>query len=188
MLPEAETEHTHMSGFEDKLGKLGRAVDDRVYAYRSRRAFRSGGPGLGSRLGGWWQRTREDAKYNMDTLRAKQRDIDLEPAKRTPVFITIIAAACILTASITYLATRGGGSSSTVMVGVKGAPGAQQIDQSTLPPGLTTPTIKFADRPASTAGQTTPAASDTPASDARAPSSPLPASTPIRAKPPADPQ
>ncbi len=173
-----------MSGFEDKLGKLGRAVDDRVYAYRARRAFRSDGPGVGRKFGDWWQRTRDDAKYNLDTMRAKQRDLDLEPAKRTPVFITIIIAACILTASATYLLVRGGGDSSTVMVGVKGAPGTQQVDASTLPPGLATPTIKLADRPNPSPSTTTPA---TDAEDSGTPgskTSPLPASAPMRAKPP----
>ena len=41
------------------------------------------------------KRTRDDAKYNLDTMRAKQRDLDLEPAKRTPVFITIIIGMAI---------------------------------------------------------------------------------------------
>jgi hypothetical protein len=181
-----------MSGFEDKLSRLGRAVDDRVYAYRARRAFGSGKPSIGSRLSDWWVRTRDDAIYNLETMRAKQHDIDLEPAKRTPVFITIIIAACILTASITYFVVGGGGNSSTVMVGVKGAPGTQAIDQSTLPPGLATPTIKLADRPGSSLSapaappdsQDSTTSSGTPGSKP----SPLPASTPIRAKPPSDPQ
>ncbi|MBU6413743.1 MAG: hypothetical protein KGS45_09725 [Planctomycetes bacterium] len=182
-----------MSGFEDKLSRLGRAVDDRVYAYRARRAFGSGKPSIASRLSDWWVRTRDDAKYNLDTMRAKQRDIDLEPAKRTPVFITIIIAACILTACITYFVVGGGGNSSTVMVGVKGAPGTQQVDQSTLPPGLATPTIKLADRP-SGASQSAPAATSdsqdgtTSSGPTTGKPSPLPASTPIRAKPPSDPQ
>lgn len=180
-----------MSGFEDKLSRLGRAVDDRVYAYRARRAFGSGKPSIASRLSDWWVRTRDDAKYNLDTMRAKQRDIDLEPAKRTPVFITIIIAACILTACITYFVVGGGGNSSTVMVGVKGAPGTQQVDQSTLPPGLATPTIKLADRPTATspAQSTTTPSTEAPGNAPQTPSSsPLPASTPIRAKPPSDPQ
>jgi hypothetical protein len=175
-----------MSGFEDKLSRLGRAVDDRVYAYRARRAFGSGKPSIGSRISDWWVRTRDDAKYNLDTMRAKQHDLDLEPAKRTPVFITIILATCILTASITYLLVRDG-NSSTVMVGVKGAPGTQQIDPSSLPPGLTTPTIKLADRPGAISNSSVPTDAQSPSSPSTAPS-PLPASLPIRAKPTVDPQ
>lgn len=171
-----------MSGFEDKLGKLGRAVDDRVYAIRARRAFRSHGPGLGTRLSDWWKRKREDAAYSIDTIRAKQQDIDLEPAKRTPVFITIIIATCVLTASITYLLTRGGGNSATVMVGVKGAPGTQPVDAATLPPGLATPSIKLSERPGTALNSTTVPTDGDSTSDKPA-SSPLPASTPLRAKP-----